>query len=122
MIEVKPEYRRQGIATAMFDYIRSEYNDYYVDWGFTTPDGTKLKDALTTTVKNPEYENLEKSIDTLNKLLEKCEIKLNDDDWLENAPQDEKLKVANKWDMIYSKKRDLEHDMEDLREYITTWK
>lgn len=122
MIEVKPEYRRQGIATQMFNFLRNEFSEYYVDWGFTTPDGTKLKEKLTTTIKNPEYDNLEKSINILNNLLSKYETKLNDDEWLENTPQEEINKIGDKWQMLYSKKRDLEYDIQDLREYITTWK
>lgn len=122
MIEVRPEYRRQGIATQMFKFLRKKYAEYYVDWGYTTSDGTKLKNKLTVTVKNPEYDNLEKSINTLNNLLSKCETKLNDDEWLENTPQEEILKVSDKWQLYYNKKRDLEYDIQDLREYITTWK
>ena len=122
MIEVKPEYRRQGIATQMFNFLRKEFADYYVEWGFTTSDGTQLKDKLTVTVKNPEYDNLEKSINTLSNLLSKCEEKLNDDEWLESAPQEEINRVSNRWQLLYDKKRDLEYDIQDLREYLTTWK
>ena len=122
MIEVKPEYRRQGIATQMFNFLRKEFTDYYVEWGFTTSDGTQLKDKLTVTVKNPEYDNLEKSINTLSSLLSKCEEKLNDDEWLESAPQEEINRVSNRWQLLYDKKRDLEYDIQNLREYLTTWK
>ena len=122
MIEVKPEYRRQGIATQMFNFLRKEFADYYVEWGFTTSDGTQLKDKLTVTVKNPEYDNLEKSINTLSSLLSKCEEKLNDDEWLESAPQEEINRVSNRWQLLYDKKRDLEYDIQNLREYLTTWK
>lgn len=122
MIEVKPEYRRQGIATQMFDFLRKEFADYYVEWGFTTSDGTQLKEKLTNTIKNPEYDNLEKSINTINNLLSKCEEKLNDDEWLESVPQEEINRVSNRWQLLYDKKRDLEYDIQDLREYLTTWK
>lgn len=122
MIEVLPEYRRQGIATKMFDFLRSEYSDYYVDWGFTTPDGTKLKAQLTRTEKNPEYENIEKSLQTIEKMLHDAEVKLNDDNWLEHTEQSVIDKVSDRWQKLYSKKRDLEQDLEDLREYITVWK
>jgi GNAT superfamily N-acetyltransferase len=122
MVEVKPEYRRQGIATQMFNFLRNEFSDYYIEWGFTTPDGTRLKEALTITTKNKDYENKEKTIAILDDLLAKLESKLNDDEWLDTTPQEEILKVSDKWQLYYDKKRDLEYDLSDMREYITVWK
>lgn len=122
MIKVEPDYRRQGIATQMFNYLKSEYPEYYVDWGYTTTDGTKLKDALTITTKNKDYENKEKTIAILDDLLAKLESKLNNDEWLDTTPQEEILKVSDKWQLYYDKKRDLEYDLSDMREYITVWK
>jgi hypothetical protein len=122
MIKVEPDYRRQGIATQMFNYLKSEYPEYYVDWGYTTTDGTKLKEALTITTKNKDYENKEKTIAILDDLLAKLESKLNNDEWLDTTPQEEILKVSDKWQLYYDKKRDLEYDLSDMREYITVWK
>ena len=122
MISVSENSRRKGIATKMLYALKDEYPDYYVDWGYTTEDGTKLKNALTVTTENEEYVNKEKTIDACNKLLTKLEDKLNDDEWLENTPQEEIEKVASKWDKIHSKKRELEQDIQDIRQFITRWK
>jgi hypothetical protein len=102
--------------------LKSEYPEYYVDWGYTTTDGTKLKEALTITTKNKDYENKEKTIAILDDLLAKLESKLNNDEWLDTTPQEEILKVSDKWQLYYDKKRDLEYDLSDMREYITVWK
>ena len=122
MISVDEGSRRKGIATKMLYALRDEYPDYYVDWGYTTEDGTKLKTALTVTEENEKYVNMQRAIDTCDKLLAQLEEKLNDDEWLETTPHDEIEKTALKWDKINSKKRDLEYDIQDMRQYITRWK
>ena len=122
MIQVDDNYKRQGIATKMLYRLRDEYPDYYVDWGMTTDDGTKLYNKLCRTDPNPEYFRIKKTIDACEELLKNLEVKLNDDDWLENTPQDVIEKTANRWDKINSKKHDLEYDIQDMRDYITVWR
>lgn len=122
MIQVSDEYKRRGIATEMLYALRNEYPDYYVDWGYTTPDGTALKSKLTTTQLNPEFVKIQNAIQICQDLLEKLEVKLNDDEWLSSAEQSEIDKVADKWQKVYDKKRDLEYSLDDMREYITVWK
>lgn len=122
MIKVDDNYKRQGIATKMLYRLRDEYKDYYVDWGMTTPDGTKLYNKLCKTELNPEYENIQKALETCQTLLDDCESKLNNDEWLENSSQQQIDKVGHLWEKLYDKKRDLEDKLEDMRQYITVWR
>lgn len=122
MIKVDDNYKRQGIATKMLYGLRDQYKDYYVDWGMTTPDGTKLYNKLCKTESNPEYENIQKALETCQTLLDDCESKLNNDEWLENSSQQQIDKVGHRWEKLYDKKRDLEDKLQDIREYITVWR
>ena len=122
MIKVDDNYKRQGIATKMLYQLRDQYKDYYVDWGMTTPDGTKLYNKLCKTEPNPEYENIQKALETCQTLLDDCESKLNNDEWLENSSQQQIDKVGHRWEKLYDKKRDLEDKLEDMRQYITVWR
>lgn len=122
MIEVGDDFRRRGIATKMFNKLRNEYPDYYIDWGYTLPDGEKLKQALTDTIENPEYIELKSKIDKMDEELEELERYANDDDWLEQSTQEEREAIGDKWDQLYDEKRDLENELQDIRRWITTWK
>ena len=42
MIEVEPEYRRQGVATRLLDYVRHADPERGYSWGMTTPEGEAL--------------------------------------------------------------------------------
>lgn len=121
MIEVSKDYRRQGIAAKMFSKLRSEYPDYYVDCGYTLEDGSKLKDALTTTIENQDYINIEKEIESIDSQLSELESVLNDDDWLERN-RDKIDELGSQWESLYDRKRDLQDELSDVRQYITMWK
>lgn len=45
MVETAPEFRRRGIATALVNKLKEEFPNAKIDWGSTTPEGTKLKRA-----------------------------------------------------------------------------
>jgi len=45
MIETSPEFRRQGIATAMMDRLKQEWPGAKINWGMMTPEGTAFKRA-----------------------------------------------------------------------------
>ena len=55
MIEVLPEYRRQGIATRLLRNLQSQYPETEIAWGMQTDDGKALYDAITYSVENEEY-------------------------------------------------------------------
>lgn len=40
MVEVEPEFRRQGVATVLLNALRNDFPDAVIDPGMTTPDGT----------------------------------------------------------------------------------
>ncbi len=45
-IHVEPEYRGQGVASQLIEYmLRYETPHMTLDWGYTTPDGMGLADA-----------------------------------------------------------------------------
>lgn len=42
-IHVEPEYRRQGVASQLIEYmLRYETPNMTLDWGYSTPEGTEL--------------------------------------------------------------------------------
>jgi GNAT superfamily N-acetyltransferase len=54
MIEVDPEYRRQGIGTKLLQELQKKYPDIEIDFGMSTEDGSKLIDSATYSVENAE--------------------------------------------------------------------
>jgi 2'-5' RNA ligase/GNAT superfamily N-acetyltransferase len=46
-VEVKPEYRRQGIATGMYEKIKQEFPGEEITSSGTTPEGGKFREKLT---------------------------------------------------------------------------
>ena len=122
MIEVSEDFRRNGIATKMLEFLRDEHPDVYVDWGYTTSDGTKLKESLTVTEENPEYRRIEKSIESLNEIYKQWCSKWDDDNFIENSTYEEKRRLDEKCDKVRDKLRELEDMLYETREYITVWK
>ncbi len=54
MIEVDPEYRRQGIGTKLLQELQKKYPDVEIDFGMATEDGSKLIESATYSVENTE--------------------------------------------------------------------
>ena len=54
MIEVDPEYRRQGIGTKLLQELQKKYPDIEIDFGMSTEDGSKLIESATYSVENTE--------------------------------------------------------------------
>jgi ribosomal protein S18 acetylase RimI-like enzyme len=44
-IEVRPEFRRQGIARMMIEFLKKK-NEEPLNWGMTTPEGTEFRKAI----------------------------------------------------------------------------
>jgi len=43
MVETHPDFRRQGVASAMLDKLKSEYPGSRIKWGGTTQEGEAFK-------------------------------------------------------------------------------
>jgi GNAT superfamily N-acetyltransferase len=46
MIEVEPEFQRQGVATALVRRLQQDFPDQELEWGMTTPEGEALRKAI----------------------------------------------------------------------------
>ena len=122
MIEVEDEYRRKGIATRMLYYLRNTYPDFYIDWGWTTPDGTALKDKLTITQISDHYIELVKMHDEVEKKLSVVEELLNDKEWLLSHNEEEIEELGKKWDKLYGELNDIDDELSDTRKDVTVWR
>ena len=78
MIEVLPEYRRQGIATRLLRNLQSQYPNTEIAWGMLTDDGKALYDALTYSVENEEYARLKSDYDDITAKYNQYEQRLLD--------------------------------------------
>lgn len=54
MIEVAPEHRRKGIAKKLLQELQKQYPDTEINFGMSTPDGTKLLENITYTEEDKE--------------------------------------------------------------------
>lgn len=114
MVEVDPEYRRKGIGTKLLQELQRKYPDVEIDFGMSTPDGTKLLDAITYDVTdNAIVEDRQKLKDLqteLNELQEKLDV-LYDTENLTEA-QDKELQVlGDRWQEVYETISGLEKDL-----------
>lgn len=67
MIEVMPEYRRQGVGTNLVQALQKKYKGIEISFGYTTPDGTSLLSEVLYDEANPKYnEKLAKRVENLN--------------------------------------------------------
>lgn len=130
MISVDPKYRRMGIATALCNYIKNNYNDYYVEWGYTTNEGSLLKDKLTKTIPNKQYQSLQDKIDKIQNRLDELELQtekaVSDFDNASNDIEKEKIQksiciIGDEWNSLYDKQCEYISDRDELRPYITVW-
>ena len=122
-ITVDPEFRRQGIATKMLKQLQKEYPDQEIDWGMTTPDGTKLKEKVAVKIENKTAIKVNKALNQERGKLNTIEAKLNElYEATENRdPTDEESaafeKYGKAWDKSYAKVRALEDVAEGMKEY-----
>lgn len=125
MINVLSEYRHNGIATQLCNYIKNNYSSYSTDWGYTTSDGTYLKNKLTKDVPNEVYNKLKQKITDIQNRLDEIESIVNTD----NEEEFEKLqqqglidKYSDEWNTLYDIQREYIDKIEDLQPYKTIWK
>ena len=133
MVSVDPEYRRMGIATALCNYIKTNYDEYYVEWGYTTEEGSLLKNKLTKTIPNKQYWSLQDKIDKIQNRLDELELQLEElDSDFDNASNDierEEIRksiciIGDEWESLYDEQHKYISDKDELlnqRPYITVW-
>lgn len=56
MMEVSPEHRRKGIGRKLLQALQKKYPDTEINFGMTTPDGTRLVENATYQVENKEVQ------------------------------------------------------------------
>lgn len=125
MINVVKEYRRQGIATQLCNYVKSNYPSYNIDWGYTTTEGEQLRKKLTRNVPNVEYSELKQKITAIQNRLDELENIINTDDDAEF----EKLrnsglidKYGDEWNCLYDTQREYLDQIQGIEPYKTVWK
>ena len=118
MIEVSEEYKRQGIATRMLQELQSQYDGTEINFGMTTPDGTKLLDKITYDVKDEKVSAAKAELRSKKEELDKTQKEL-DKLWEDSDGRDltdwERKKIGeagDRWDELYNSIRELESSLE----------
>ena len=94
-IEVPEAERRKGIATELLKELQSSYPNVDIDWGYTTEDGSALKEAITYEIPNKEIMADIKKLTSMKEQLKAIderiaqEIYLEEDGEIYNALYDE---------------------------------
>ena len=118
MIEVAPEYRRQGIGTKLLQELQKKYPDVEIDFGMSTPDGTKLLDSITYDVTDEavvaDRQKLKDLQTELNDLQEKLDV-LYDTENLTEAQENELHELGDRWQEVYETIHDLEQSLRGKR-------
>src|SRR3990167_1898412 len=55
-VKVEPDYQKQGIGKQLVAKLQSEYPDKKIDFGMTTPEGTKLKEYIERSAQKQPWE------------------------------------------------------------------
>lgn len=114
MIEVAPEYRRHGIAKKLMQELQNKYPDTEIDFGMSTPDGTKLLESITYNVTDEavvaDRQKLKDLQSELNELQSKLDV-LYDTDNLTEAQEAELHKLGDRWTEVYDTIRELEAEL-----------
>lgn len=122
MVEVDPEYRRKGIATKLLQELQNKYPDTEIDFGMSTPDGTKLLDAITYDVTDEaivaDRQRLKDLQTELNDLQAKLDslYELVDDGKDFTEAQDKELdELGDRWQEVYESIGKLEKELRGKR-------
>lgn len=114
MIEVSPEYRRQGIGTKLLQELQKKYPDTEINFGMSTPDGTKLLNSITYDVTDEavatEKQKLKNMQAELNELQSKLDV-LYDTENLTEAQENELHRLGDRWQEVYDAIRPLEKSL-----------
>ena len=118
MIEVEPEYRRRGIGTKLLQELQKKYPDKEIEFGMSTPDGTKLLESITYDVTDEavvsDGERLKALQTELNDLQEKLDV-LYDTENPTETDRAEVDKLGNRWNEVYDTIRELEQSLRGKR-------
>ena len=118
MVEVAPEYRRQGIGKKLLQELQTKYPDTEIDFGMSTPDGTKLLESITYNVTDEavvaDRQKLKDLQSELNELQGKLDV-LYDTDNLTEAQEAELHKLGDRWTEVYDTIRELEQSLRGKR-------
>lgn len=111
MIEVEPEYRRKGIATKLLQELQKKYPDAEINYGMTTPDGSKLLETITYDVTDEavvaDKQKLQNLQTELNELQERLDVLYDMEH--PTAEQDTELRnLGDRWNEVYDNIRELE--------------
>lgn len=114
MIEVDPEYRRNGIATKLMQELQKKYPDSEIDFGMRTSDGAKLLDSITYDVTDEsvvvERQKLKDLHTELNELQEKLDI-LYDTENLTEEQDAELHELGDRWQDVYESIHELSNNL-----------
>jgi len=102
--------RRMGVATRLLQELQKEYPNTEIVWGYTTPDGTALKDKVTFTKKNGAYTRAK------NEYLKNIE-RLNE---LGRMFDEEDYSSGDEWNKIYDRQAVLEKKLREMKPE-TSW-
>lgn len=128
IIEVSPEYRRQGIATKLLKSLQKDFPGVSIDTGWRTPDGVSLFNKVSKEVQNPEYTKLnlekEKVQSRLKEIDKEWESFWDTFDNLQSEDERDKMRVyADKLqaeqDSLEYRIRDIEGKLDDLEPSFT---
>ena len=121
-IHTEDEYRRQGVATEMLQKLQAEYPDAEINWGMTTPDGTKLFENATYPIIDKAVSQKKKRLETNKKKLAEIESEMNSL-WKvadgRDFTEDERSKMQNlgeQWDKLHWNIKKAERDLEGAKE------
>lgn len=114
-ISTKEEYRRQGVATRLLQELQSLYEGKEIDWGMTTEDGTKLREAVTYVVEDAEVKDLMERLAVAQAALQENEKVLNELYQIEIPTQDQDIEIerlGDRWEELTDEIRDLEKEID----------
>jgi hypothetical protein len=103
-IQVEPGDRGKGLATKMLQDLQRKYPDVEIDFGMTTPDGSKLLDAVTYEKPVPEVKQKTETFFKMKRDLDKCQKQLDRLFEVDNptkAQQAEINSLGDKWQELY---------------------
>lgn len=104
MVEVLPEYRRKGIGKKLLQELQKKYPDQEIDFGMSTPDGTKLLESITYEVTDDAVVADIKKLKDLQSELDYLQGKLDvlyDTENLTEAQEAEMHKLGDRWQEVY---------------------
>lgn len=114
MIEVDKEYRRKGIATKLMQELQNKYSGKEIEFGMSTPDGSKLLESITYDVTDEKVaadsQKLKDLQSELDELQEKLDV-LYDAETLTEEQEAELQKLGDRWEVVYDSIRELEQSL-----------